>query len=130
MNALNIIALSKAVTTKAKSAARDEIVPGKVNVDFIAHIRGLLTVGEDFEQVLAMKADPWTLLALALSHLNGVTIDHLVRESVSGEINVDDIKRQADMALALIKAPTRSVCKGKVTAKLEVEIEELVTAIM
>ena len=62
------------------------------------------------------KADPWTLLAAALSHLNGVTVASLTREALTADPKlIASIKKEAKTAIASVKGPTMTDCKGKVT---------------
>jgi hypothetical protein len=69
------------------------------------------------------KCDPWLLLAAALSKLNGVTVDALVREAVTAdEALIDGLKVKAAEAIAAIKATTTTICAGKITTKLVAEL--------
>lgn len=81
-------------------------------------VSGTVTVGEDYEQKIVAKADPWTLLAVALSHLNGVTIESITQEALSLDPKmVKSIKKSAEDAISTLKAPTLTHCSGKVTTK-------------
>jgi len=66
-----------------------------------------------------MKCDTWNILAVALSKLNGVTVESIVREAIGyDEDEVTAIKEQAKVALDKIKAPAKEMTAGKVTTKL------------
>lgn len=109
--------LSKAVAD-AQKANRDSTEPGKYDAaaQVLIDVTGTVTVGEDYEQRIVAKADPWTLLAVALSKLNGVTVDAIVREALTADEKlVKSIKAQADTAMGTLKAETVTSCKGKVT---------------
>ena len=117
------LAASKAVDTASVKAARADVSVGEHFVDFLARVSGSFKVGEDYEQRLVAKADPFALLAVALSKLNGVTLDSLVREALEADPEeIKEIKARASEAIQALKAPTMSVCLGKVTTNLDFEI--------
>ena len=119
LNAATLAALAK-ILGEAASATRDNLAVGEHTVDerVTIDVAGLVKVGEDFEQRVVGKADPWLLLGVALSKLNGVTIESIVAEALSAELNGKDIKAKADAAVAAVKAPTVTRCRGKVTTKV------------
>jgi len=119
MENTKILAVNKVIKKAAIDNAREGLTAGQYAVDFLVHIQGLLTIGEDYEQHIVAKAEPWLILAVALSKLNNVTLENLVEEAYSGEIDVEEIKQRAQEALEVIKAPTLTICKGKVTTKLD-----------
>ena len=119
------LAASKAIDAAAAKAARTEVTVGEHFVDFLVRVTGSLKVGEDYEQRLVAKVDFAALFAVAMSKLNGVTIDALVREALEADPGeIKEIKARASEALETIKAPTMSFCKGKVTTELGFEIIE------
>jgi len=113
-----LAALAKAVAT-VSSARRDDLTVGSHVVDEVVtlHVTGEVKVGSDYEQRVVAKADPWLLLGVALSHLNGVTVESIVAEALNAELGTEDIKARADAAVAAVKATTVTACKGKVTHK-------------
>lgn len=118
LSAAEIVALGKVVSAKRMKEASAELSVGSHDVDFLVQVVGQVKRGEDYEQEIVLKADPWTILAAALSHLNGVTVKSLVKEALSGDQKlVSSIKEQAKEAMAEISAPTRTSCNGKVTTK-------------
>jgi hypothetical protein len=119
LDAATLTALAK-VVGEAASAARDNLAVGDHAVDsrVTIDVAGLVRVGADFDQRIVAKADPWLLLGVALSHLNGVTVESIVEEALNTELSGKDIKAKADAAIAAVKAPTVTACKGKVTTKV------------
>ena len=112
-----IAVLAKAFAA-AKSATRSDLTVGDVEVDEIValHALGTTRCGDDYEQEIVAKADPWTLLAAALSHLNGVTISSLTREALTADPKlIASIKKEAKASIAEVKGTTLTACKGKVT---------------
>ena len=117
ISAAALVLLAKEAAA-AKTATRDALTVGDTDVDEIVtlHLTGTVRAGADYEQEIVAKADPWTLLAAALSHLNGVTVDSLTREAVAADpALVASIKKDAKAAIAAVKGPTLTQCRGKVT---------------
>jgi len=129
MNAATATLLSKLAADSAKDA-REGLSVGKheVNETVVLHVSGTVTVGEDYEQKIVLKADPWTILQAALSHLNGVTVESLVREALTADPKlVKSIKESAQDAMDAINAPTLTACKGKVTISKDASLTETVS---
>jgi hypothetical protein len=123
MSGVQTVALAKLVKETAAREASKLVPAGEHAVDFTVRVTGKITKGEDYEQPIVEKADPWTLLAAALSHLNGVTVDSIVREALTAPADlVDSLKKQAADAVAAVKGPTMTKCNGKVTTKLAAEL--------
>jgi len=117
-----IVALNKVVTGSAAKKASGELDEGEYSVDFLVHVKGTLKKGEDYEQKIPGKAKPWLLLTAALSHLNGVTVESLVKEANDADPElVKSIKKQAEDAAESMKEPTITKCAGKVTTKVIAE---------
>lgn len=120
LSPLQELAASKA---KCSKDAREAVTPGEHTVDFTLRVSGTVKVGEDYEQRIVAKADPWTLLAAALSHLNGVTVDSLTQEALDADPElVNSIKEQATESIQAVKDETWTSAKGKVTTKLAFEV--------
>lgn len=117
-----LFALAIADLTKLLGVERLPVGTHMVEETVTLRISGEVKVGEDYKQKLVAKADPWLLLSVALSKLNGVTVEALVREAVNTDLSDEKIKDKADEAIAAIKEITWSDCKGKVTKKLAVEV--------
>ena len=129
-NALNnldfatLTILSKEIA-KAQKQVRKSTEAGEftANGTVTLDIKGKVKVGDDFEQRIVLKADPFTLLTVALSHLNGVTIESIVQEALDADPEmVKSIKAQAQGAWEAINAPTLTHCKGKVTMQKGAEV--------
>lgn len=119
LNAAEIVALSKVVKAADAKKASAELAVGTHDVDFLVQVTGQVKRGEDYEQEIVLKAEPWKILAVALSHLNGVTVESIVREALSADPElVKSIKKQATDAMKAINEPTKTSCNGKVTTDL------------
>ena len=117
MDAILTQIASKVLAAQVKSQ-RDDLPVGShtVNETVLINISGTLNVGEDYSQQIVEKADPWLLLSVALSHLNGVTVESIVTEALTADPKlVKSLKAKAASAVAAVKAPTETECKGKVT---------------
>ena len=119
---LEKVAIAKVVKDEAAKDASSQIPSGDYSIDFVVRVTGSLKKGEDYDQPIVAKCDPWLLFAVALSKLNGVTVDSIVRESTTmDDAMLDGLKEKAAEAIQTIKGalpPTR--CNGKITTKLEV----------
>ena len=113
MEPIQALALSKFSIGRV----RDEVEPGEYDVNVLVRVKGSVKVGEDYSQRIVAAANPWKLLAVALSKLNGVTVDSIVREAEANGLDDKAVKTQADAAIQTIKEPTERTCSGKVTAK-------------
>jgi hypothetical protein len=122
MNHATAILIGKLIdAAKAKKA----IEPGEHVVDetVVLHVSGQVNKGEDYDQEIVLKADPWTLLLAALSHTNGVTIESIAREALTADPKlVKSIKKDAKDAMAAINATTMTHCSGKTTIKKGAEL--------
>ena len=84
-------------------------------VDFLVHVKGTLKKGEDFEKQVPQTAKPWLLLAVALSKLNGVTLESIVKEALSFDAKQEKVvKAEATAALTKIKGKTVKTMSGQV----------------
>ncbi len=112
LNPVEVLALSKL----SAGSSRADVTPGNYSGSVTVTVDYNLRVGEDYTQNIVGKAQPWDLLAVALSKINGVTVESIVREALEG-VDTTEIKAQAKAAMASVKAPTATDCKGKVTGK-------------
>ena len=125
MTAIQTVAIDKLVAEKAAKEARKQVGPGTYTTDFWLHIAGGMEIGEDYIRKIPQRARPWNLLAVALSHLNGVTVQSLVREAMAADAEqVKDIKARAESAVVSIKGMTESICSGRIKADLKAEVVE------
>ena len=117
-----LIALSKVVTAGDAKTASASLSEGEYIVDFAVRVVGSIKRGANYESKIVAKADPWLLLAVALSHLNGVTVESIVRESLTADPALaESLKVKAAEAIATMKEQTKTPCNGKVTVKLLAE---------
>jgi hypothetical protein len=148
MDSKTLFALSVADITKLLNVER--LKPGTYQVEetVTLTITGQVKVGENYEQRVVAKADPWKLLLVAMSKLNDVTMESLVRESLNGTLETDAVELEAKQAVGKvmsanekaeyerkvkqaelageaikdIKEGTWTECKGKVTQKLNLQV--------
>lgn len=114
------VALAKAVPDKDYKEASSLLAPETYLVAQTVRILGTLKKGQPYEQRVTAKANPWKLLALALSKLNSTTAAALVAEARDLPDDIGDgIKAEAEALVAQIQAnaPTVTVA-GRVTAQL------------
>ena len=117
------IALAKVIKDAVAKDASAGLSAGEYLVDFTVRVSGSFKKGEDYDQEIVAKADPWLLLAATLSHLNGVTVESIVREALTADVAlVDSLKENAAKAIQAIKGPTNTTCNGKITTKLAVAV--------
>jgi len=104
--------------------AREAIAPGQYRVETTVRISATCSVGEDFRRRQTQTV-PWQeLFALALSKLNGVTAESLVREFMTaGAPATAEIKQQVTEAIEAIRGTTWEEQRGMVRlTDLEVEV--------
>lgn len=112
-----LVALAKLIDSKESKEASANLAVGDHVVDFVLRVNGSFKKGADYTQRFVAKADAWGLLAVALSKLNGVTVESLVREHLDqDEDTKKQIKAKADAALQKIKSSTIGTANGKVTS--------------
>jgi hypothetical protein len=118
------LAISKAVATEAVQDAKKQIAPGIYPIDVTIRLTGQIKLGEEQMQKITQTAEPWKLLTLALSKLNGVTIESLVRESDNlTDEQIEDVKAKAKDAVATIKGKTEKKIAGKMTGKISYTVQ-------
>jgi Na+/phosphate symporter len=127
MDAIETVAISKAVSKEAYQEASKKLTPGKYQKTFMARVSVDLKKGTDYVQNIAAKADSWLLLAVMMSKQNAETLEKLVREAEdmteeAKEALKEQVKASAEKAMAEIKAKTATTCAGKITGSVEVEI--------
>jgi hypothetical protein len=116
-----LLALAKVVSDKDTKEVSGALKPGNYDVDFSVRVVGSLARGVNYTSKIVAKADPWLLLHVALSHLNGVTVESIVQESLTADpALIESLKADAAEAIATLKEETETTCNGKVTTKLAV----------
>ena len=122
-----VLALAKLIDGDVLGLAREAAAPGVHHVNLTVRIEGTVKVGKPVTTTLPMAADPWGLLALALSKLNSATVDSLVLEHetrlAAGEkVDTEAVKATATEALRRLKATRTTTRNGAATAALEVTV--------
>ena len=124
MNAIQELFLSRC---KIDSDTRKAIVAGQHTEDFIVRVRGTLRKAEDIPaKRCPQKARPWDLLAVALSKLNGVTVDALVREATElDDKAASEVKKQAEKATVLLMGTHTTFAHGRIDGDVSTELVEV-----
>ena len=100
----------------AKQVEQINLERGKeIKVDFVISGQFVAKKGDDYEQIVSFAIPYDKILAVALSKLNGITIDSIVNEALNSDLDTEQIKSQASEALAKIKGQSRRKMSGKVT---------------
>jgi len=143
-----LFALDVADVGKLLNVKRLPVGTHTIDETVMLKVSGTVTVGKDYDQRIVAKADPWKLLQVALSKLNGVTVDSLVEEATAGELDTNATKTEievafgkvlsrkekkeyqeavkraehAGVAIDTIKEGTWTTCAGKVTKKVNIQV--------
>lgn len=121
-------ALAKTIAKEiAKSNAEiDNNRTKEMLVEFTVTGKAVVKRGEDFEQVQTFAVPYDLLLAVTLSKLNGVTVESIVREALSTDIDPSQVKAEASEALKKIKGTAMRKASGKITVKSDqIDIAEI-----
>lgn len=83
--------------------------------------------GSDHEAIVNAAVPYDKLLAVALSKLNGVTVEAIVREALEAEVlSTDEVKAQAEEAIKRFKAQAVKTVAGRTTIKSQtLEVAEI-----
>ena len=118
-----ITALYKTIRKEQASEVSSKLPVGETGIDVLVRISGTLKKGPDFNQRVVAKAQPWDIIAVLMSKLNGVTIDSVVKEALKVDPDkVTEVKKGAQEAMDEIKAPTITQMNGRVSPYLTVEV--------
>ena len=121
MNNVETIAVTKAVASKVEKAARNELEPGKYEIDMLVRVFGSLTVGEDYEQNKTASM-PQMKMLLAAIMLNGISARAFVRKYLDGEFQVsDEQEKELKEIWQELADSFKATFKGKVTSDLNTE---------
>ena len=119
--------LSKLLEPVAK-LARNAISVGEKPVAgrFTLQVNGKIKIGEDYQQRIVQKANPWGLVHVLLEELQeltiaatggGVDLDVLVRRALVCDENLQaQAEERANKIAASLKEETRQTCRGKTSA--------------
>jgi len=148
MDNKTLFALDVADIGKLLNVTRLPVGTHVIDETVMLKVSGTVTVGQDYEQRIVAEANPWKLLQVALSKLNGVTVDMLVEEAEKGELDTNATKTEIEVAFGKvltrkekkeyaaaveraehageaidkIKEGTWKPCKGKVTKKINIQV--------
>lgn len=148
MDNKTLFALDVADIGKLLNVTRLPVGTHTIEETVMLKVSGTVTVGKDYDQRIVAKADPWKLLQVALSKLNGVTVDSLVEEAAAGELDTKATKTEIEVAFGkvlsrkekkeyqeavkraahageaidTIKEGTWTKCDGKVTKKINIQV--------
>lgn len=119
MTTLEKIATAKSVAEKDYRDLSALLVPGQHLIDCRVHLRGVLKKGEAFRTKVPAAANPWKILALALSKLNQTTIDSVVRDALEvPDEEAEAVKAAASEAIEKIVASTERESSGRITGNV------------
>ena len=123
MKLSDLIAVALGKGVKGVTDASGKLSVGTHEVDAIVHVKGTVTKGEDYDQKIWHKAQPEAILAVALSKLNGVTIESIVKEAMDVDPErITVIKKEASEAIEALKEKKGTTpCNGKVTTKITID---------
>ena len=117
------IATHKVVKDDVYRELSAELEAGQHIVDCSVRLRGALKKGLPFRTKVPAAANPWRLLAVALSKLNAATIDTIVQESLGkGDEETAAIKEAAEQAIQKIVAATERETSGRITEEVVLEV--------
>lgn len=127
MDAAEKLALLKTFNEKEEKVIRQEVLPGKHEINFTVSVKGILNVGQDSTMVSAQKARPWLLCAIALGKVNDQTRQLIINEYIE-KLKKEEIeemeertKKEADLACSKVIQSVTVPRKGSVIASLIVE---------
>lgn len=125
--------MKNAVLQAAKKAKvnRESILAGRYKLDHLVHVKGFLTVGEEYEQTNPQELKPWLLFRVALSKLNETTQNNLLNEVLEaykaevireaekaekGKVAGPDDEEEDDTLTKQLKAEVKLKCKSLLAA--------------
>lgn len=115
--------IQKVAITKVGSKS-PKIEEGVYDVDFLVRIKGTVRKGKDYPTTVYQSVPFDKLFAIALSKLNGVTVESIVREALSDEDNTEKIKEEVNESVRKLVNASEKIVNGKTTANLNIEIVE------
>lgn len=113
------IATAKAVAHPEYQSLSALLPSGQHLIDVRVHLQGALKKGEPFMTKVPAAANPWKLLARALSKLNQASIESIVREALeTTDEESDAVKTAASEAIERIVAGTERESQGRITGNV------------
>jgi phosphoenolpyruvate carboxylase len=140
MKPIEIISLTKLVKDKAKDAARKDIAPGNYTIDRLIHVKGVLTVAEDYQKTPTTTVLSKEAFALVLQYA-GVTAQAAEKalikafEDVIAETNGKAVGAVSEEYKAIVEKGMKHVeaiveklpkvtCKGPITGHMQYDAVE------
>ena len=121
--------IEAAALVKAATMPKDLPV-GEHHIDMLVRIFGTITKGKDYDSAVYQPIPFDQLFAIAMSKLNGVTIESIVREALdSDDIDASGVKDSVKEAIAALTDKAVKTCSGKTTAKISAEVVEALVAV-
>lgn len=109
-----VLALAKMLTEKVVSDARDLVGDGHAyDVEATIHVRGTVSVGEATMTKQVNRLNPYILMQVALSKLNGVSVESFVAEVMA--LQAKNVEGKESAEFLAIKASVSSAME-KLTA--------------
>jgi len=115
MNEALKVAISKSVKTET-------LDPGEYKVDALVRIKGTVKKGEDYDSAVYQSIPFDQLFAVAMSKLNGVTVESIVKAALADETDSSAVKDAVKDAIAKLTEKSVKRCSGKTTAKVTAEV--------
>lgn len=111
LSPIELLALSKLT---ADAQTRAAVAPGEYEGTVDVSVDYKLKVGEDYEQAQVQNV-PWQKVVMVLlSKVNDTTLEAVLREALTGDLDDKQIKAQAKAAMATIMGSVMQDHKGKV----------------
>jgi hypothetical protein len=125
MNAVEVVALAKAVKKGSLDKAREQVKAGTHAVNCLVRLSGSINVGEDHSQNKT-AAMPQMKMLLAALMLNGVSVEAFIRRYLDGEFEVSkDQEKEMKEIWEKLADSFNATFKGKVTTpNLSFEVVE------
>ena len=125
LSSIQIIALAKMLDKKTVAAAREQLSVGVYEVDFDTNTSGTFEVFADFEKRQTNTIDWMGLFALAMSKLNGTTVEAVVNEYEESGVDKGDIKDTVQGKVDNLRAKTYKTNKGQVRTAITYDLVEV-----
>lgn len=110
--------ISKEIANQSEDVLKNRTK--EMKIAFKVEGQAIVKKGEDFEQIVSFAIPYDKIVAVLLSKLNGVTVNSVLKEALSGDISTDQIKAEASEALREIKGTSKRKMSGKLSVKSEI----------
>jgi hypothetical protein len=113
------LALSK---FDAGAKIRDKVEPGEYEIDSLVRVAGRMKVGNDHTAKQPNKIPALKMVAVLLSMVNGVTVEHVAKLALNSELDTKPIAERAQAVVDALVNATEQPRKGRVDVK-EIELQ-------